>query len=682
MKKFYFFLSLVIAALTANAATVTDVFSKANVSGLTTGFNDVSYTAESGNYYKGRVRLASATSDVLLFSGNASMPSGVVVSDIKDGELRKITVDWNGSTANSFVMEVYGAEYAFSYNAMFKDEVDQIGTITKSGDSDSFEVPAQYKYVGIRPAGGFAYVDDIKFEYEVESATPTFTLKYNEEGGEVRVINTKTGQKLANGQVYEIEAGTSLSCFASANLNYVIEEYAINGVAVEAAAGQSYYLGEVVMSDNTVLDVTFKSTATTPEYTLACNTEGNGTVSFYDSSFQSVTPGKLVAGTSLYIIPVAEGGNYIESFTINGVEATDENGQTANGKITLMVSYTIESDTEVNVVFKSDSEPSEYTLTYTVEGNGNLTIVDTNWSPIFSSPAKIAAGTQLLMAPVPEEGNVIESFTVNGVEAVDEDGETAVGKDEFRYYYTVNSDVDVKLVFKAEAPAGYCNNYEGMNSSSSRYLGNVTLTCGDETLTVSTQNRGNQPIYFDKSDEVLEITPGSSVNIKCTDTTSEWMHGYAWVDWNRDYVFTPEFDGNAVTANSELVVFNYYKGYNSNGVATADNANGYLADMTFNVPDDITPGDYRFRYIVAWDNINPCGPELSDKDELRVTGGCILDLTLRYSEPDESGVEAIESAEEVAPVYYNLQGVRVANPANGVYIKVAGEKAEKVYLNK
>ncbi len=43
-----------------------------------------------------------------------------------------------------------------------------------------------------------------------------------------------------------------------------------------------------------------------------------------------------------------------------------------------------------------------------------------------------------------------------------------------------------------------------------------------------------------------------------------------------------------------------------------------------------------------------------------------------------SGVSAI--AAEGAVEYYNLQGVRVANPENGLYIKVQGNKAEKVVV--
>ena len=49
---------------------------------------------------------------------------------------------------------------------------------------------------------------------------------------------------------------------------------------------------------------------------------------------------------------------------------------------------------------------------------------------------------------------------------------------------------------------------------------------------------------------------------------------------------------------------------------------------------------------------------------------------------DPSGVESIVVEEEIdAPVeYYNLQGVKVAEPSNGIFIKVQGKKASKVYV--
>ena len=44
-------------------------------------------------------------------------------------------------------------------------------------------------------------------------------------------------------------------------------------------------------------------------------------------------------------------------------------------------------------------------------------------------------------------------------------------------------------------------------------------------------------------------------------------------------------------------------------------------------------------------------------------------------------VEMVEDA-DVAPVYYNLQGVQVTNPENGIYIVKRGNKITKEYIRK
>lgn len=53
---------------------------------------------------------------------------------------------------------------------------------------------------------------------------------------------------------------------------------------------------------------------------------------------------------------------------------------------------------------------------------------------------------------------------------------------------------------------------------------------------------------------------------------------------------------------------------------------------------------------------------------------------LKIAEASTTGIEGVE-ADENAPVeYYNLQGVRVANPENGIFIRRQGAKVEKVYV--
>ena len=47
-----------------------------------------------------------------------------------------------------------------------------------------------------------------------------------------------------------------------------------------------------------------------------------------------------------------------------------------------------------------------------------------------------------------------------------------------------------------------------------------------------------------------------------------------------------------------------------------------------------------------------------------------------------TGVDAIEAVEEGEAVFYNLQGVRVNNPENGIFIKVVNGKSSKVLIRK
>ena len=54
-------------------------------------------------------------------------------------------------------------------------------------------------------------------------------------------------------------------------------------------------------------------------------------------------------------------------------------------------------------------------------------------------------------------------------------------------------------------------------------------------------------------------------------------------------------------------------------------------------------------------------------------------ITVTFNgEVKTDGISDIEIDSNTAPVYYNLQGVRVANPENGLFIEVRGNKAVKV----
>ncbi len=56
-------------------------------------------------------------------------------------------------------------------------------------------------------------------------------------------------------------------------------------------------------------------------------------------------------------------------------------------------------------------------------------------------------------------------------------------------------------------------------------------------------------------------------------------------------------------------------------------------------------------------------------------------LAISITEDTSTGVDAIEAETAETPVYYNLSGVRVENPAHGFYICRQGKRATKVFID-
>lgn len=126
----------------------------------------------------------------------------------------------------------------------------------------------------------------------------------------------------------------------------------------------------------------------------------------------------------------------------------------------------------------------------------------------------------------------------------------------------------------------------------------------------------------------------------------------------------PSFDTKAVEAPANAML--------ENGVITWDAVNGasayavflnggyvaHVTDTKFAVEEPKADDVYTVKAANAMGGLG--------------TPAAVKDLT--------SGIGSIAAEDEVEAVYYNLQGVRVANPANGLYIRVAGDKAEKVIV--
>lgn len=78
-----------------------------------------------------------------------------------------------------------------------------------------------------------------------------------------------------------------------------------------------------------------------------------------------------------------------------------------------------------------------------------------------------------------------------------------------------------------------------------------------------------------------------------------------------------------------------------------------------------------------------CGKAYNSDYEMCPTDRADQTLPYLYKvKAGDSAVAEIEAEAEGEVAYYNLQGMKVAEPENGLYIKVQGKKATKVLIRK
>lgn len=149
-------------------------------------------------------------------------------------------------------------------------------------------------------------------------------------------------------------------------------------------------------------------------------------------------------------------------------------------------------------------------------------------------------------------------------------------------------------------------------------------------------------------------------------------------------VTSPEIDltgvKNATLSFSQ--VGNFFKGNMQNDVKVLISADG---------------GDFTELTVAPWPEVDGWKPWVESSADLKAFDGKKIKVQFLYTSTAEragtweiksfivggertQGVTDVEAADDAPAVYYNLQGVRVANPENGLFIKVQGKKSSKVYI--
>lgn len=292
-----------------------------------------------------------------------------------------------------------------------------------------------------------------------------------------------------------------------------------------------------------------------------------------------------------------------------------------------------------------------------------------------------------------QDGNELTYYNQFGLTLPEATDGKTYNVEGFMSYHNGNIQLNIINVTEVEIPAGEYETYPAdnvINRTDTRYTSNIVLTSDGKEQTISDlQSESETHIYRDATAQVAEFAPGSTVKVTANYVGS-LMHGYLWIDYNKDYQFTYELDSNNLpTASSELVGFSNYSTnpnnsgtwHNSNGNTTSGGGGGTPnAGFSFVVPEDLPAGEYRARYIVDYNILDPTPQPTRSDNTLEKNGGMVADFTIRVTAPTKYTVTIASAEHGTIKVLNGENEITSGSQVNaGTVITIAGD-AERGYM--
>ncbi len=239
---------------------------------------------------------------------------------------------------------------------------------------------------------------------------------------------------------------------------------------------------------------------------------------------------------------------------------------------------------------------------------------------------------------------------------------------------------EVRVAYTIEAPAveEYPINFDKDQDATrtDRVLSTVSLAVEGEAAQVLTvANTGKAYNDMTAGDVKFVCAPGATLT-PAFNYSGVWMHGYVYVDFGQDGDFSFDATQNDQTGK-DLVSYSFYGvdsenyGYNSANQYISGDGRSTLVCPAFTAPE--TPGEYRVRFKVDWNNVD-AGGCVDSNNHILNNGGYIVDATLVVDEATAINGVSIENMNDV----YTLDGRKVVVKAGqklnkGLYI-VGGKK--------
>lgn len=383
-----------------------------------------------------------------------------------------------------------------------------------------------------------------------------------------------------------------------------------------------------------------------------------GSVSFGDDAQESYAVNMTEAGNFVAPTATTNGDGTITYVSSNLSVATID----ANGKVTILGEGTTTITATASATDNYTGASASYDIVVTDDravptlafsGDAAYTIyladaedfvapvatVDGEYPIVYSSnhPQTVAVNAETGAVTIYGTGTVIITATVaatsqnKGAEAsykLSVIDEAAVNTFDFASYSSITFNGGAEVEFDSE----------GAFAVSTMEKDDVTITTNTNGATTSTR------LFSNKDGIQLRVYKNNQLTFTCPE---------------KKQFKTITFDGSASIKADKGV---YDKGTWTNGTASAAYVKAYAEGEDDAEADETTDAVESFRTVT-----------------FTATGTCKLS-SISFDLETSTGVEEIEAEATGEAAYYNLQGVHVANPAHGIYIRVQGNRATKVML--
>ncbi len=198
---------------------------------------------------------------------------------------------------------------------------------------------------------------------------------------------------------------------------------------------------------------------------------------------------------------------------------------------------------------------------------------------------------------------------------------------------------DTTAIYGVNFDKTQTNTRETDNGNGIRYLKGISLA-GDEgtqSYTPDTTDTRYHLVYKDATDTItFNVKPGSTYTPSVS-YQGNWMHAYAYIDYDNDGLFTPVLSDGKNASGSEAVSYSGYNPssestmYNSSGTTLTGSNRNTLSMPSFTIPSSTKPGIYRMRFKVDWNCIDAGGGDGSNSTNMQSiidNGGGIIDILL------------------------------------------------------